>query len=129
MANETQVTSMSPICAPCDWLMVFHTEGMIVAPEYKTDHRRRGDSYKCPECGHEVISAFGASFHETANEEQTFLFRDSYSKTTMTYDERWNQLMTEHDVIEINKTTAHLDGHFEPEELFKIAWLLRRLNA
>ena len=59
---------MNPICVLCVTEMVCAKNGISVAPAHAPHHTRRGDKYRCPECGVEVIMGLSRQAYEEEKE-------------------------------------------------------------
>jgi predicted RNA-binding Zn-ribbon protein involved in translation (DUF1610 family) len=69
---------MKPICTDCKVEMRVQKNGIKVAHENIPTWVRSGDSYRCPNCGNEIVTNFGDAY-ESPNHD--LIIKDAISES------------------------------------------------
>lgn len=77
---------MGPVCVECQRVMLIKKTGISVAPVDIPDHTRNGDLYFCPECGYEIMSGFGASYHNSLRNPDLYLLEHGQTKLQLPHE-------------------------------------------
>ena len=65
------MTDTRPICVSCQASMICDKMGVKV--KYSKQEAQNGDRYKCPICGHEIVTGFGIKYHDLLPEKYDYV--------------------------------------------------------